>query len=410
MNSKLLTVAGFEFRRTAANKAFAVVTIIGPFLIAAFMFLPGLLGANSATEVPDDTVVGVSLSSPELGAAIVQGFQATGIKTLALGSVDELKREISADKVHFGLADALDGSGYVLYSGRRSSFAVPAIAQSLVRDLGMADKLAKAGLGQGEIAEIMAKPKVQSVKIGKDGQEDAQSEDQMMSNFFTVLSFMMLIYMTTLLYGQMIGRSVVQEKQSKTVEVMLSSVSPRQLMAGKILGIGIAGIIQYGVWIGMSMVFMYVVGPALSLSVPASLNIANLGWLFVFFILAYFLYAAAYAAVGAASEDEQQMGQLAMVFLIFLIIPLMLSSALVMGGDGMLGKVLSFFPLTAPVVMLTRIIAHNPSAIEIGASLAIIGLSIWGMSLGAAKIFRVGILMTGKKVNLKEMLAWIGKK
>ncbi len=410
MNSKLMTVAGFEFRRTAANKAFVVVTILGPFLIAAFMFLPGLLGANSATEIPDDTVVGVSISSPELGEALVRGFAATGITTLAIPSTDELKERIGEDKVHFGIADAPDRSGYVLYSGKRSSFAIPAIAQSLVRDLGMADMLAKAGLGQDEIARIMAKPMIKSVKIGKDGQENEQGEDQMMSNYFTVLSFMMLIYMTTLLYGQMIGRSVVQEKQSKTVEVMLSSVSPRQLMAGKILGIGVAGIIQYAAWIGMSLVFMYVVGPALSLSVPSSLNIANLGWLVVFFVLAYFLYAAAYAAVGAASDDEQQMGQLAMIFLIFLMIPLILSPALAMGGDGMMGKILSFFPLTAPVVMLTRIIAHNPSAVEIGVSLAIIGASIWGMSIGSAKIFRVGILMTGKKVNLKEMIAWIGRK
>ncbi|MFZ3110174.1 MAG: ABC transporter permease, partial [Rectinemataceae bacterium] len=189
----------------------------------------------------------------------------------------------------------------------------------------------------------------------------------------------MMIYMTVLLYGQMIGRSVVTEKTSKTVEIMLSSVTSRDLMFGKILGLGLAGLLQYAIWVAMSLLLTLVVGPVFNMSMPVGLTMENMGWLVLFFVLAFFLYSSAYAAMGAASEDEQHLGQMAWPLLIFLMVPLVMISTLV----------------------------SDPPVWQLVLCLAILSASVVGMAFLAAKIFCVGILMTGKRAALKEVLRWV---
>ena len=217
----------------------------------------------------------------------------------------------------------------------------------------------------------------------------------------------MMIYMTVLLYGQLIGRSVVQEKTSKTVEIMLSSLSPRELMFGKILGLGIAGLIQYGVWFGMGIALITFIGPALNVQMPQAISVNNFVWLIVFFILAFFLYGAGYAAMGAAAEDEHHLGQLALPLIIFLIIPMVMISPMIMNPNSPFVVILSYFPMTAPIVMLVRILVHMPPLWEIALSLGIIISSVIGAGFLGAKIFRVGILMYGKRPKLTEVLHWI---
>ena len=217
----------------------------------------------------------------------------------------------------------------------------------------------------------------------------------------------MLLYMTVLLYGQLIGRSVVMEKTSKTVEIMLSSVTARDLMFGKILGLGLAGLLQYGVWVSMAMILTKLVGPLFNLAVPPGLSAGNLFWLVLFFILAFFLYASAYAALGAASEDEHNLGQIAWPLLMFLVIPLVMIGTLVTSPDSSLSVFFSLFPMTSPIVMLVRILVSPPPSWQIILCVALLLVSVAGMALLAAKIFRVGILMTGKRAKLKEILRWI---
>jgi len=223
----------------------------------------------------------------------------------------------------------------------------------------------------------------------------------------TVLVFVMLIYMTVLLYGQMIGRSVVTEKTSKTVEIMLSSVKSQDLMFGKILGLGLAGLLQYAVWVSMAFLLTRFVGPLLGLSLPAGISTGNLIWLVVFFILAFFLYSSAYAALGAASEDEQHLGQMAWPLIMFLIVPLVMINTLVTTPDSTLVVILSLFPLTSPIVMLARVLVSSPPVWQLVLCVALLVAAVAGTAVLAAKIFRVGILMTGKRPKLKEVLRWV---
>jgi ABC-2 type transport system permease protein len=213
--------------------------------------------------------------------------------------------------------------------------------------------------------------------------------------------------MTVLLYGQLIGRSVVTEKTSKTVEIMLSSVTSKDLLFGKILGLGLAGLLQYGVWLSMALVLTKLVGPLFGLKVPPSVTAANLAWLVIFFVLAFFLYASAYAALGAASEDEQHLGQLAWPLLMFLMVPLVMIGSFVTNPDSGISVVLSLFPLTSPIVMLIRILVSPPPGWQILLCVVILLASVVAMATLAAKVFRVGILMTGKRAKLGEVLRWL---
>jgi ABC-2 type transport system permease protein len=220
----------------------------------------------------------------------------------------------------------------------------------------------------------------------------------------TGLVFAMLLYMTTLLYGQVIGRSVLTEKTSKTVEIMLSSVRPMDLMFGKILGKALASLLQYGVWVGISALVVGLLGPKIGVHVNLGLSLATLGYLVLFFLLAFFLYCSLYAGLGAASEDEQHLGQLAWPVIIFLVIPVVMISPIITTPNSPFVVVLSLFPLTAPIVMLLRISVGAAQTWEILVSIGLLLLSIAGVIWLSAKIFRVGILMQGKRFTFAEVI------
>ena len=220
----------------------------------------------------------------------------------------------------------------------------------------------------------------------------------------TGLTLAMLLYMTVLLYGQVIGRSVLTEKTSKTVEIMLSSVRPMDLLFGKILGKALASLLQYGIWVTVSAAVLKLIGPRLGISIGAGLSMHTLVYLVVFFIMAFFLYCSLYAALGAASEDEQHLGQLAWPVIIFLIIPMVLISSVITTPRAPMIVGLSLFPLTAPIVMFLRIMVGAAEPWEILVSIALIIATTAAVIWLSSRIFRVGILMTGKRFKFLEVL------
>lgn len=230
--------------------------------------------------------------------------------------------------------------------------------------------------------------------------------DKAIGAVVSVFAFSMLMYMTVLLYGQLIGRSILQEKTNKTVEIMLSIVSPRQLLAGKIIGPALAGILQYMFWILMITVGSNLASSELRIAVPRFLGPAHLGWLLAFFVPAYFLYASIYAALGACAENEHHLSQIAWPVILILIIPLLIMPTFLIHPDSAISRFFSFFPLTSPIVMLIRILVSFPPWCELVLGYAILLFSLWIAIILAAKIFRVGILMTGKRHTFAEIRRW----
>lgn len=403
--SKLLTILRQEFKMTAANRAFVIITIIGPFLILAISVLPGLV-ASRGPSVASDTKVALVTDSSELVRFVRQSLAGSNISVQTAGSLEQERARVLDEELDGVLvvpADLLDAGSYDYYSRTGADFAVSESLNGIVGQYVVQQRLERAGLDAQEIGQMMQRPELISHRLDAGGQA-AQSD--FMSVFFVVFAFVMLIYMTVLFYGQMIGRSVLIEKTSKTVELMLSSVRPVDLLFGKLLGKGLAGLLQYTIWVGIALILSEIVGPAADFSVPPALNAGNLGLLVVFFVLAFFLYAAGYAALGAGAQDEQHLGQLGMVLIVFLVVPLLLISNLILNPGSALVTVLSYFPMTSPIVMLVRVLLDPPAAWEVLLSIGLLVATIMLFVWTAARIFRVGILMTGKRFSIREILRW----
>ncbi len=409
---KLFHVIRHEFRLVAANRTYVILTIMGPFLILAITVLPSLLNRNPAAMV-DGKPVAIYGAAPDIRPALDKAFAGMGLKTREAPEEAAAKAAVIGGET-LGLlsieAGWPDAGRAVWYSRTGADAAVYSSASAALTTLAREVRIARSGIDPALVSRLLAPPSFEVVKLEAGGKEETKGEESFMQILFTALSFVMILYMTVLLYGQQIGRSVVTEKTSKTVEVMLSSVKSRDLMFGKILGLGAAGLLQYAVWVSMAMILTKLVGPLLGLAMPPGVSPQNLFWLVLFFILAFFLYASAFAALGAASEDEQHLGQLAWPLLTFLIVPLVMISTFITHPDSTISLALSLFPMTSPIVMFVRILVSPPEAWQLALCLAILVATVAGMAWLAAKVFRVGILMTGKRPKLKEILRWIAVK
>ncbi len=408
--NKTLRVARHEFRTTAANKAFVIITILGPFLIFGVAVLPTILARSNAT-LPSVTL---ALSGgADVRPALEAVLSARGSRVAILPAEPEAAEAAARAGL---LSGEYDGALILApdWASRKSvrlltktgtDVALNGAIEAVLGDAARRSHALASGIDPAVVQRMLEAPAMTVMKLGKEANEKGAVEEYI-GVLMTVMAFVMLLYMTVLLYGQLIGRSVLQEKTAKTVEIMLSSVSSRQLMVGKILGPGLAGLIQYGVWLGLALVGVKALGPALHLSLPSVLNSANLIWLVVFFLPAYSLYASIYAALGAGAEDEQHLAQLAWPLLLFLILPMVLVSFLVTNPNATVSVFLSFFPLTSPIVMLIRVLVSPPPAWQLALSLGLMALTVWGAAVLAGKVFRVGILMTGKRRKLGEILRW----
>jgi ABC-2 type transport system permease protein len=238
--------------------------------------------------------------------------------------------------------------------------------------------------------------------------ESGESGKNVGFNIAVSATFFFLIYMSIFIYGAYIMRGVLEEKNNRIVEVIVSSVRPTTLMLGKILGIGAVGLTQYSVWACLAIAITLPGAAAVMGMTDGIPHIpaGTIGAFVLFFLLGYFLYASLYAALSAPFNTEQEAQQ-------FVIIPgmmLILTSTTWFFAfnqpNGTLATVLSFFPFTAPLMMFMRISVQTPPAWQIGLSVLILLVTIWAVAWFAGRVYRVGILMYGKKPTLPEIFRW----
>lgn len=406
--NKTLRVANMEFRQTAMNRAFVIMTILGPFLILAIAGLPSLVA--SSQEVEEGTTIGIVVSDAALQETIGRALSGTPVEPRFARS-DAAFREAVSDGEMQGfliLPDDLNADRMTYRSESGTDILVAQLLEQAVGEIVIARRLANEGLNPAEIRELTARPQVDVRRVGESG---AEAEDGagggVPTTIIAGIAFSLLIYMSVILYGQAIARSVVQEKTSKTVEIMLSSVRPRDLLFGKILGKVLAGVIQYGVYIVVGVIFLAFVAPLFGISVPGAITVGNLLYLIAFFLTGFLLYGSAYAAIGAAGEDETHVSQLGWPLLLFLIGSLIFSSSIVLNPNSTMAVILSLFPFTSPIVMMLRVLVDPPAAMQIVLAFALLLATIGVVVVLAGRIFRVGILMSGKRFGWKDIAAWV---
>ncbi len=228
--------------------------------------------------------------------------------------------------------------------------------------------------------------------------------------FILAFGLLMIIYITILVYGVMVMRGVIEEKQSRIIEVLLSSVRPFDLLLGKLIGIGLVGLTQYTVWT--------IFGLGLSLATSLPMLVANWGSLptiqphllvffLVYYILGYFLYATLYAMVGAIVSNEEDGQQVQLPVTMAIIIPMMISTMVLRSPNSLASTILSLVPFFSPMLMFLRIAIQTPPWWQIALSIVLLILTILGTVWVSARIYRVGVLMYGKRPTLPEIVRWL---
>jgi ABC-2 type transport system permease protein len=241
--------------------------------------------------------------------------------------------------------------------------------------------------------------------------ESGESGKNVGFNLAVSATFFFLIYLSIFIYGAYIMRGVLEEKNNRIVEVIVSSVRPTTLMLGKILGIGLVGLTQYTVWATLAIALALpgvaaIAGMGEGLPhIPA----ATIGAFVLFFLLGYFLYASLYAALSAPFNTEQEAQQFVMIPGMMLVLTSTTWFFAYNQPNGRLATVLSIFPFTAPLIMFMRISVQTPPLWQIATSVALLVATILLVAWFAGRIYRVGILMYGKKPTLPEIFRWAMK-
>ncbi|HEY6376486.1 MAG TPA: ABC transporter permease [Edaphobacter sp.] len=270
-----------------------------------------------------------------------------------------------------------------------------------LRTVLMRERLAHQGMVATDVDSLMQPVKVDTTQAGKNADTT--------SSFVAIYVLFFLMYMVILLYGMNVARSIIEEKTSRVFEVLLATIKPEEMMAGKVIGVGSVGLTQVAVWLLTAMILTSssIAGALAGGNVHVSLSPMQIIFFVVYFLLGYLLYSSIAAALGAMVNSEQELQQLNMILVMPLAGCMFALAPVITNPNGLIARVISFIPFCTPLIMYLRISLATPPAWEIALSIGLMIVTIYAVLWVASRIYRVGILMYGKKPNLPEILRWL---
>ena len=441
--NKIGIIIGREFNERVRKKSFIITTLLTPLLMIGLMVAPMLLTQYSGSEqkciavVDDSKLIGQHLQSND---EIL--FEQTPL-TIELARIEYSDRFAI---LHIGKSIMENPGDVRLYTNSTASITLEMNIASQLESVIEEIKLQRLNIEDlpSILASIKTNINLQSYSNGTPADSDSESNTGEKANssiVATVVAYVLsfMLYMFILIYGVMVMQSVIEEKNSRVLEVMVSTVRPLDMMLGKILGVASVALLQIAIWIALIMGVGYFVMPELipdemSMAVamlqqgasPESLGtdtnmgllqaIATLtdigylmkiiGSLLVFMVGGFLLYAALFAAIGSAVDNPQDAQQLQTPVTIPIILSLFVMLSVINDPTSELAFWFSMIPLTSPIVMMARIPYDIPGweiALSLGILVATFVVVVWG----AGKIYRIGILMHGKKPSIKELWKWM---
>lgn len=433
--SKIWIIIQREFMTRVKKKSFILLTILMPFIFAALIMVPLMLATIEGDE--QKTVMVVDKTGRYVGSLKSTANYAF---VPTADNKDEFYTEDSeVEAVVQITADlAKNPKAVTIYSPREVKAELLSYVETCLGEQVRREKLSAYNIPELEtiIADIQTDFHVATVKRNAEGDETSSNTYIAMTAGFI---FTFLIYMFVMSYGGMVMQSVMEEKTNRIVELMVSSVKPFQLMMGKIIGVALVGFVQLAIWGVMLSIILVVCGSVFGLStaptVPAvtgadaqmaavaqqagggeaaeimsalmGLPYAELGIMFVlYFVGGYLLYASFFAAVGASINAQEDSSQFIMPVVLIMVFGLYAAMYSAENTNGPLAFWASIFPLTSPIVMMVRIPFGVPWWEEV-LSLGLLFATSMAFVWISARIYRVGILMYGKKPSLREMLKWV---
>jgi ABC-2 type transport system permease protein len=404
-----------EYLERVRTKSFIISTLLMPAVMIAFMLLPGKLAMLKSSGTKHLAVVCANADFARAVQAQLENskgdFDSRYVVELVATPTEEtraeLKGRIAAGRLdgYLWLNDEALATRKISYVARETSdFLEVAILQAALKTALLRQQLVSRGVSASDVEQFTKPVDLDAVAI-KGGQE---KRDGGPMQFVSAIVLVMMLYMTLIIYGVAVMRSVLEEKTSRVMEVVLSSANARELMAGKILGVGAVGLTQVAIWIVIGLITT-TPGLMMARSQLAGIHLAPaaLPAFALFFVLGYLLYSSLYAALGAMVNSEQEAQQWQFFVILPIVIPVMMMTYVIRQPNAPLSVWMSLVPFFAPILMYIRVVVQTPPLWQIALCVALMLLTLWGVVALCSRIYRVGILMYGKRPTLPEIVKWI---
>lgn len=424
--AKLWTVIKREFLERVRTKWFIIVTIFGPVFFGVIMVLPAYLSVRGMKDVRVADIRIIDATTTGLGDRVATRLNggpmgdaaSTQVVVVAPSEVPAAESLATKDVM------AKTRRGYLVvdsvtiqeqkarYAGRNaSSFQELELIQNALRSAILGQRLEREGLDPKRVEDLTrVKISMSAERITDKGRGGSGIGSAI---FGFLIAF--LLYMMIVLYGQNILRGVLEEKTTRVAEVIVSSVSTDVLLAGKVIGVGAVGLLQQAVWIGSAAaLYQFRVQIFSALGMPAMPNLPLpqvppmlIVALVLFFILGYGLYAALFAAVGAMVSNQEDANQAAQPVIMLLVFSIIFAQPVMLNPTSRLAEIVSWIPFSAPVIMPLRMSAISIPWYELAGTLAGVAVTCALCVWLSARIYRVGLLMYGKRPTIRELGRWI---
>jgi len=432
--NKIPLIIKREYLTRVKKKSFIIMTIVGPILMAALFIAPVWFAMMDNDEQK-------TISVYDESGKYKEAFENTETVTYRfIEEPDSKKREQdflnSGDYAMLTISDTVKNE-FVLYSEKTPDLSIKEQITGKMERFIEAENFRKLGINKADIDSAKVDIYLETYTINEKGVEKSSAELPLAIGFIAAI----IIYMFIFMYGVQVMKGVIEEKINRVVEVLISSVKPFQLMAGKIIGIALVALTQFLLWAvltGVIVGFVYFAfgssfmpeGQDLSQiqnlsseqvsGIMADSQIAdvvfgliNFNWFamistFIFFFLGgYLLYASLFAAIGSAVDNETDTQQFMLPVTVPLILAFVAAQGIIRNPDGSLAFWMSVIPLTSPIIMPVRVAMGRYEVWELALSVGVLIMTFIGTVWLAAKIYKVGILMYGKKVSYKELWKWL---
>lgn len=435
MSSNIGIIIAREFNERVGKKSFVITTLLMPVLMLLLMAAPA---AIMMLSTPDDTEIAVvdqsGIMMPELAA------RAADLDFVTLSATDQPLDSVIADDrydavIFIGQDIVENPSNAALYNRDAGSMEVEMLASNAIKKVVEDERLKAYSIENLSkiLDEVNVDVHLSTLRIDESGNQESFSSG-VSYGMGMVMTF--VLYMFLLLYGQMVMTSIIEEKNNRVLELVVSSVKPMQLMMGKIIGVGLVAVVQVVIWgVLLCLMSAFLLPAILPADLSAQVAMASagdmdlsssfdpdminalatftsvgyiatmMGYMLMFLVGGFLFYASIFAAIGSAVDNIQDASQLQTFAVLPIILALVFSLAVVNDPNGTMSVWMSMIPFTSPMVMLARIPFGIP-AWQIWVSAAILFASFVAMAWIAGKIYRIGIFMYGKKPSIADLVRW----
>ncbi len=425
---KLMAVIRREYVERVRSRWFLIATLFGPLFFGLLMFLPALIASRDKGAADAANIVIIDATGAGLGdrvASRISGGISGGASTARIAVVTQsgiaaaeslATKEVMAERVkgYLVLDESTLAGQRARYAGSNTTalFDMQKLERAVQHEV-MTLRMEKSGIDPDVGRQITdLNINVTTERLTKQGRGGSGQ-----INFFFGLAVAMLLYMTIFIYGLNVLRGVLEEKQTRVAEVVISSLPATRLLAGKVIGVGSVGLTQLVLWLSMSVLMYKVREPILAkfgaAQMPLNMPDISMGTgavLLGFFVLGFMFYAGLFAAVGATVNSEQEAQQAQMPVVLLLVTSVMFVQNVLLQPDGKLSRILSMLPFSAPIVMPLRMTVAPVPALDVTIALLSVALGACATVWIAGRIYRVGLLMYGKRPSIREVFKWVGQK